>query len=76
MEPGSWAPTAWKAAQQERRTPPLAESRRTQPRRPRAMCDGAAEVCKPNREGEVCALRPYRPKKDNHGLSTATFALG
>jgi hypothetical protein len=41
-----------------------------------AMCDGASEECEPNEEGEVCALRPYRPKEDNNGLSTATFALG
>ena len=25
---------------------------------------------------QTCALRPYRTKEDNNGLSTATFALG
>jgi len=25
---------------------------------------------------QTCALRPYRSKEDNNGLSTATFALG
>jgi len=25
---------------------------------------------------QTCALRAYRPKEENNGLSTATFALG